>query len=238
MKLRDFGSVETFSLTDLAQKCREETDKFFKQVTHDVRYCFEIFRRAIEHRQDEAWEYIYVQYRPLFTSWITRHASFSNIEEELDDILNEVYLKAFNVLTPEKFRGFENLKSVLRYIQTIVSSVLFDRLRKVERHPDLVPLEDGDDEVLRGGTTESAETLASQEMFKHQAWQAIEAQLNNERERIVMLGLFSVGLKPREIQARYPDLFPGSKDVSRVKENVLLRLSRNSEFLDAFKKIA
>lgn len=237
MTLHESDTLEVESLDELAQKCRCETNKFFKQVSHDVRFCFEIFRRAVVLRQDEAWEHIYIQYRPLFTSWITRHSGFSNSEEEIDDILNEVYLKTFNVLTPDKFAGFNNLKSVLRYIQTIVSSVLFDRRRKEERHPDLVSLEDGDEEMMRGGVTESAEQTASQQLFRTKAWELIEKQLKNEKEKIVMLGLFSIGLKPREIQVKFPDLFPGSKDVSRVKENVLLRLGRDPEFLEAFKKI-
>jgi hypothetical protein len=42
-------------------------------------------------------------------------------------------------------------------------------------------------------------------------------------------GSFVLALKPRELAARYPEMFDDVRQVYRIKENVLARLGRDAE---------
>ena len=64
---------------------------------------------------------------------------------------------------------------------------------------------------------------------RQEFWSYINAQLNDEAERVVVFDFFVLGMKPGDIYDRRQDLFASVKDVYNVKRNVLGRLSRNSE---------
>src|SRR4051794_22147972 len=49
-------------LTVLMRRCLAESDRFYRGRTHDTRFAYELFRRAIVEQNDVAWEYIYTHY--------------------------------------------------------------------------------------------------------------------------------------------------------------------------------
>src|SRR5690348_10133353 len=53
------------SLAVLAQHCAIESTHFYRGRSHDTRFAFELFRRAIVDRDDLAWEHLYMHYSPL-----------------------------------------------------------------------------------------------------------------------------------------------------------------------------
>lgn len=67
--------IELLSVTELAHRCSEETNKFLNQKISNDRFCLELFRRAIIKRDDFAWTSIYQQYAPLVLTWVTQHQS-------------------------------------------------------------------------------------------------------------------------------------------------------------------
>ena len=71
------------AVADLAHRCAEETQHYLQQQSHDPRYCFELFRRAVEDRDQVAWEIICVQYEPLVAGWVTKHRGFEATGEEV-----------------------------------------------------------------------------------------------------------------------------------------------------------
>lgn len=66
----------------MRHRCAQESDRFFKRLPHDSRYCYELFRRAVTLGSQRAWDLIYAQYQPLVTSWVKCHAMFSATGEE------------------------------------------------------------------------------------------------------------------------------------------------------------
>jgi hypothetical protein len=62
-------------------------------------------------------------------------------------------------------------------------------------------------------------------------WQAIAGELKNEGERVLVYCAYVAQMKPAEITAAHPRLFPSADDVYRVKRNVLERLRRNTSLL-------
>lgn len=223
---------QSLSLAGIAHRCTSETELFMQHRTYDPRYCFELFRRAILHRDQCAWEHIYAQYRPQVAKWVQRHPAFPSAGEEVQYFVNRAFEKMWLALTPDRFSHFANLKSLLRYLQMCVHSAILDVVRASE-----CPVADTPVEILaeESGSNEPAVEHAVQERMQQQAlWREIDARLRSDQERRVMYGSFVLALKPRELYAQYPNTFRDVKHVYRVKENVLARLRRDSELWDLF----
>jgi DNA-directed RNA polymerase specialized sigma24 family protein len=217
------------TLTGLRHRCTNESNLFFAGKSHDPRYCFELFRRAILHRNEMAWDLIYQQYQPLVNSWIGRHSLFSETQENADYFVNRSFEKMWQVLTPEKFGQFNDLKSLLRYLQMCVHSSIVDTVRTKER----TRLFEGDEaerwEDDRGNSLEEEVALAGQ---REALWEAVGGRLNDEKEVCVVYGTYMMALKPRELYAYYDTQFSNVKEVYRIRENVMARLSRDQGLKD------
>jgi len=224
------GTPENLSLSSIAYRCARETDAFFARRPHDPRFCFELFRRAIVEHSERAWRLVYDQYRPLVAGWTERHSAFSSCGEEVQFIVNGAFDRMWSALTPDRFQRFSDLRSLLRYLQMCVHSVILDLVRKTQlpqislnhAEPNLAQI--------------SLHNLGSRPedgIYRQEFWQAIQARLKDEQELRVVYASFVLGLKPREICARYEDLFVDVRQVYRVKENVLARLRRDSELYRA-----
>jgi RNA polymerase sigma factor (sigma-70 family) len=203
-----------------------ETNAFFGRRPHDPRFCFELFRRAIVERLDQAWRLVYEQYSPLVTRWARRHPAFAACGEEAQYIVNRAFDRMWSALTPERFGKFPDLKSLLRYLQMCVHSIILDALRRAKT--PLLSLDDTDtglSKVALRNPVSLPQTSIQQQEF----WQLIRERLKDELEEQVVYASFVLGLKPREICAQYGNLFPDVRQVYRVKENVLARLRRDSE---------
>ena len=218
--------LHSLALASIAHRCTRETDAFFHRQPHDPAYCYELFRRAIVESCQPAWDVIYAQYQPLVAGWVARHPAFALTGEEAQFFVNRAFEKMWVALDESKFSRFPNLKSLLRYLQMCVHSTIVDQSRKAEQAvaderieslSDLSATEDGpphDEPALAG-------------VYRQEIWEQIDVRLNDERERRVVYGSYVLGLKPRELQARYQDTFDDVREVYRIKENVLARLRRD-----------
>jgi DNA-directed RNA polymerase specialized sigma24 family protein len=218
--------LRKLALSQVAQRCGQETNLFFQRERHDPRFCFELFRRAIVDRSQDAWTLVYAQYKPLVSGWVERNSSFVGCGEEVQYFVNRAFEKMWTALPSERFQRFPNLKSLLRYLQMCVHSVIVDYVRRgeldvVDVEPETSVTSDSSREPVSGGS-------ALDRLYGEDLWRAISDRLKDDRERIVVHGSFVLALKPREIQVRYAELFPHVKDVYRVKENVLARLARDT----------
>ncbi len=220
------SSLSTLSFAGLAHRCRQETERFYRRVPYDERYCFELFRRAILRRDQSAWEYIYAQYGSLVARWVGRHPAFPSTGEEAQYFVNRAFEKMWLALKPDRFSRFPNLKSLLRYLQMCVHSTIVDVVRAKE-----CPVADKPIEMLAAGDRSNepgVERAALERVQRQDFWREIEVRLHSDQERRVVYGSFVLALKPGELYDRYPDTFRDVKHVYRVKENVLARLSRDN----------
>jgi DNA-directed RNA polymerase specialized sigma24 family protein len=215
------------TLAGIAHRCAHETEFFFQRQGYDPRYCFELFRRAIIDRNQRAWELLYRVYRPLVARWVERHSAFSASGEEVQYFVNRAFEKMWIALPPDKFSHFSNLKSLLRYLQMCVHSVILDQVRVVEQAVVGVQAEDMTDES--SATAASVDSQALARVQRQEFWDQINARLRNEKERRVVYGSFVLALKPRELYAQFPETFCDVNEVYRVKENVLARLRRDAK---------
>jgi DNA-directed RNA polymerase specialized sigma24 family protein len=226
-------NLRLLTLAGLAHRCMHETERFFQRQGYDPQYCFELFRRAVMECNQRAWELIYDQYRPLVAGWVKCHSAFPDSGEEVQYFVNRAFEKMWLALTRDKFGHFSDLKSLLRYLQMCVHSVILDQIRTTERSVVCVNAEG----LFAEGRAKdpAVENQALAQVHRQEFWRKINARLRNEKERLVVYGSFVLAFKPRELYAQFQETFHDVNEVYRVKVNVLARLRQDAElqkFLD------
>jgi DNA-directed RNA polymerase specialized sigma24 family protein len=221
---------------DLAVACRRETDRFRRSQPSCDLYCFELFRRAICDRDQDAWEAVVAQYRGIVLTWVLRHGGAA--AEEPDYWVNRTFDRFWTALRPERFALFEGLPRVLKYLQMCAATAVLDELRsqRATPHESLDRLfatrpETAGEPVGMADPPapgSDAEASAVERLTGRELWEAIGREVPDEGERTVLYCSFALGMKPSEIGERRPDLFATTADVYRIKRNVLDRLRRSS----------
>lgn len=216
-----------WTLERVAERCAQETDLYRSGRDGDWRHCYELFSRAIVDCCERAWELVYRQYMPLVQGWVRRHPAFPASGQEPADLANQAMARMWGAVGPDRLRRFPDLKSVLRYLQMCVHSVILDRVRARSR-PDAVSLDD-----LAGTRAVSdpvdTETRVIDRLERQRLWDAVRERLRDDRELAVVFGSFVLGLKPRQLLEHYAGQFSDVREVYRIKENVLARLRRDTE---------
>ncbi|MFQ3660826.1 MAG: sigma-70 family RNA polymerase sigma factor [Chloroflexaceae bacterium] len=221
----DAAALAAMDLSALMQHCAVESERFYRGQQHDTRFSYELFRRALVERDEAAWEQLYQHYNGLVEGWIRRCSAFPNSGESSEYFVVGAFAKFWRALSPERFAAFPTLASLLQYLQLCATSVVIDNIRAQSwsgsRLEETITLE-------RDPTTAPDEE-AMNRLDREEFWRFIDAQLHSEIERVVVYSSFVLGLTPRAIYARHPDLFDTVNDVYNVKRNVLGRLSRNQQ---------
>ena len=222
------------SLIDLAKRCSEETELFRIHQDHDTRYCFELFRRAIHEQDQLAWDMICKQYESIIANWwIKPHRGFKVSGEDVEQVINRTFEKFWSALSPEKFDGFSNLGSLLRYLKMCVHSVITD-YNRLEKKPSFY-LTDREERITSKDPNSFPEKKVVDREYKQEFWDWICSQLKDEKELLVVYGTFSLNLKPKELYSKFLNRFNDVDEIYTTKQNILARLRRNPElqkFLD------
>lgn len=222
--------VAAMDVEELARRCAIESERFYRGQTHDSRYSYELFRRALVERDEMAWSYLFQHYSSLVESWIRRSGAFANSGESSEYFVIGAFAKFWRAVTPERFASFPNLASLLQYLQLCASSVVIDSVR-AQSWAEMMP----EDRISEQRVPRlSPDEEAMQRVDRQEFWRFIDSQLHSESERVVVYGSFVLGLTPRAIFERYTTLFESVYDVYNVKRNVLSRLSRNSHLRALF----
>lgn len=220
-------SVQQMAVEALAQRCEHETYLYFKRKEHDTRYCFELFRRALEEKSEEAWKCIINQYEAMVTGWVTQQYSFTDSSANAEDFVSEAFSRISRTITADKFGKFTDLGSLLRYLKLCVHSVIVDFTRATD-YANLSAWEETSE-------TERSEDPLPEERAVDQSdrrmlWSLLDTRLHDEKERLVIQGSFVFDLKPQEILDQFRGKFSDIDEVYRVKQNVIVRLRRDAEF--------
>lgn len=216
--------LRSFPLSGLAHRCRQESERYFRGQPNDPTYCYELFRRAIVERSDAAWAILYTQYTPLVMGWIEHHSGYTHSGEDASYFVNRAYEKMWSAIQPEKFARFPDLKSLLRYLQLCVHSVIIDHIRA----DDLAVLEEPT--AVLAGIEEPILDALQQRAF----WQQIQRRLHDEREQHLLYYRYGLGFKPRQICEYFPEDFPDINEVYGMTQNILARLRRDEELRQLF----
>ena len=212
------------ALSTLVRRCLAESERFYRGKPHDTHFSYELFRRALVERDEQAWEHIYTQYGPLVESWVRRSGAFTSSGETSEFFVGAAFTKFWRAVC-QRFEQFPTLASLLHYLQLCAGSVVIDSVR-AQSWAEMLP----EEAIPFGHAPQTApDEEAMQRVHCEEFWSYINAQLNSEAERVVVFQSFILGMKPGDIYGSRQDLFENITDVYNVKRNVLGRLSRDSD---------
>lgn len=197
----------------------------------DTGYCFELFRRAIDERDDAAWVAISRQYESLICDWLLRAAHRSLTTDEIHSLYNDTLANFWRSLTTRDVRieeRFEHLGKILSYLRQCAVSALLNDRRQRKRHRRLKQklYRRPDQPYGRAMEEHVAERFESAYRLSHvRTW--METYVTDEQELLLLELSFEEALSPQEIAARYPDDFADAVEVRRIKDRVLRRARRH-----------
>jgi RNA polymerase sigma factor (sigma-70 family) len=216
-------SMQELDLSQLVERCAEESSHFARGQDHDDRYCLEVFRRAIVERDTVAWDAIHRQYHALVRSWIGQHALASTVEDH-EDMVARVFERFWQAVQPAKFAAFPHLSSLLRYLKMCVFAAIVDEARAQRTWEGHRAAGELADEV----EGERVDEMVLDALGRTALWEAIETALPDQAERLVVYLSCVIGLKPREIARRHAHVFPSVEEVYQRKRLALERLRRDT----------
>jgi RNA polymerase sigma factor (sigma-70 family) len=190
-------------------------------------YCYELVRRAIADVNPDALEAVVTQYRGLVLGYVRRHPWIPAGSDDHDWVIR-TFERFWKAVGPDRFGQFPDIGSVLAYLKMCVHSVVSSELRSRLANR-VLPIEEAADQASEADEVERPvlDSLASRDL-----WAAVSAELQNDAERIVADLSFVQDMKPAEIHARFPEHFPTTADVYRIKRNLLDRLRRSPRLRD------
>ncbi len=185
---------------------------------------FELFRRAIMGRDEQAWAEIHARYRPLLIAWAYRSSARLWAGEWCDDIADQALVRAWAALTPESFAEFSTLARLLSYLRSCVASTVIDCARAQAANQRA-------QSAVRMDTAATPEQIVLAGIDRAELWRLALGLTSNRAERVVLVESFALNLPPRSIQSRHPQLFANVADVYSAKRNLFARLHRNRDLL-------
>ena len=217
------NELQAMLVADLAQKCEQETQHYFRKKSHDSSYCLELFRRAILRADEEARNALYHQYRPQVERWVYRHPDFATLNQDAEDFAMQALERFYKYFTAEKFNRSSSLAAILNYLQMCVNGVILDCWRKMHQ-AQFEQMEEDDERTTFGQEPSMEDLLEGGEL-----WQLVKNRLKDEQEYIVVYASISLDLSPRQIFAEYPDVFSDISEIYRCSANVWARLGRDPD---------
>jgi len=214
------SAVARLSIETLAQRCREETDKFNRREPSDPQFCFELLRRALAEGSSEAFTYVYRVYEHLVLNWVYSHPRFGYTDESAEFFASQALRSFYFALRGPKFSRFPGLPQVLAYLKLCVHTAITQYLRD-QRHTDTVPL-DATRELAYTPNLDAKPVIA-------ELWDVVCQALPDERDRLLAHYAFVQHLKPREIIAARPNTWRDEREVSVALYRIRRTLRNNVE---------
>lgn len=218
----DLGRMD---LGALMRRCATESRLFYSHQDYDPSYAYELFRRALVERNEDAWEHIYQHYFQLVEHWVRRTGAFTVSGETSDFFVSAAFTRFWKAIPADRFSAFPTLAALLNYLRRCASCVVIDSAR-AHSYADLLPEEaiNWNNQKLAHADEEATERVSRAEF-----WQLVDGLLQSEAERVIVRSSFLLGMKPGDIFAERGDLFGDISEVYSLKRNILVRLRRSPE---------
>ncbi len=190
---------------------------------------YELLRRAISERDDDAWAAVLERYTRLVRSWVRQHSTLLEHPGDEDARVNRAFERFWRAVTPERFASFPTLASLLMYLKMCAGTVALDEVRSASRRPavslDHVLDENPDFPCPRA--TDDPEREVFEKDGAQTVWSTIERELPNQSDRLLAYLSFAAGLTPAAVYDQHPSVFGSVNDVYRRKATILERLRRS-----------
>jgi hypothetical protein len=221
-------SLQDVPLDDVIRGCRIESGQPRGQ---EKGYCFELFRRAVEEQEQDAWSALNEQYRNLVVRWLA-NGSAALTREQAEEIAPETWSKFWraqiNADTPLSER-FAHVGAVLKYLKQCTFSVVREYERRLWRRERIQQRLEVDGKVTTSLSEEELLARIDRERLLQQVRRWVETYVTDPQELQVLALSYEQGLTPAEIARQYPQEFTDAQMVRRLKERVLKRARRAME---------
>jgi hypothetical protein len=218
--------MHNLDIAQLTQNCH--ADQLARRPNSEC--CRELFYRALAQNDQDAWNAIYQEFSFMALGWVYTYSRFEETGEEAFYFVNDAFARLNRFGSRHAQAGtFEKLSGYLQFLKECIWASIESHLRKLKKdalwaaiHVD--ETEDGSEEfslVLPDASSDKSEFIENLFQALHETTQS------NEQERLVAEETWIYGLPPRDIQAKYPDLFRTAGDVNQIKHNILKRLKRH-----------
>jgi DNA-directed RNA polymerase specialized sigma24 family protein len=217
-------TAHTSSTTPAKREIRsrgvERRDGIAPNHSNDCDAGYELFRRAILTRDEDAWIEIGTRYRAMLIAWAGQSSVMGSIDEGCEDVADRALARAWSALSPARFTSFPNLAALMGYLRACVSATAIDmaRARAVRERAY---------QKLDPAVTITPEQVVIEEIERVDLWRAVLGAISCEQERTVLIESFQLNLPPRAILARHPDLFGDVGEVYMAKRHLIGRLQRD-----------
>jgi len=190
---------------------------------------YELFRRAIEERDEQAWAESAARYRPLLISWARRCIAKATISECCEDIADCAFTRAWAALSPERFAGFSTLAMLLAYLRACVTTAVIDCARHQIISDRLV-------QMIEADNVATPEQIVLNQLDRGKLWRIANSVVQNEQERHILIESYVYALPPRAILERHPSLFANTTEIYIIKRNLLDRLKHCPEMRQFYRE--
>ena len=217
--------LEKESVIILAERCRQETEKYFQKKKSNPCYCYELFNKAFSENSDIALNFIYTIYRPLVISWIQKHTFRKKIIRNEEELFFDSMSHFVFALKQRSMESFPSLSHILSYLCKCVHSVITAISRKYpvsERSFDEncnIAYEDNVDEKI----------------LLKQAWNRIEELLENPKEQLLARLIYTQNLKPRQILKEYPQMWQDTNEIRVDYQRIKRKLQKDDVLKEILK---
>jgi len=171
-------------------------------------YCFELFRRVFDQRDQEAANELYEQYKRLVFNWVYKNLNgYGLSEQDVEDIASEATMKFFKNMrksVPLASR-YEHIAQLLGYWRTCVRTTVIDFQRKKIRQKRLI--ERWSQKILTDRFSRvSSEDNIEREELRQKIQELLNKHLSDEERDLLELK-FIEELKRGKIAKCFPDQF-------------------------------
>jgi DNA-directed RNA polymerase specialized sigma24 family protein len=239
--------LRSLPLDDLIQRCYAATVRYLR--THEVGddcYCLELFRRAVQQHDNNAWAFVYTTYSTeellgdhyvlkWVRSWLHgRHGAVVRSAYTEEEIVHEIWLRFAQSEAARSF-SFGSMSQLMSYLRRLVNNFIMDVARR--RAPQIIESStereaDRIEQIIRTVPDHSGDVdgmMAAHESLMELLHQIRSELIVDEREMLVFRGYFMDRLPPRKLYALYPQVFgPGEVEIIRTR---LVRRLRRSPFI-------
>lgn len=239
--------LRSLALDQLMQRCHTMTVSYLRsQQVGDDCYCLELFRRAVQDRDEKAWAFIYTTYSTeeflgehyilkWVRSWFNgRHGAAIRSVYTEDEVVHEVWLRFAQSDAARSF-NFLTMSQLMSYLRRLINNFMMDVARRRSLHviessteQEAIHVE----QLLRtvpDHTDDVERVISNHEALEEMLQQIGDQLILNEHEWLVFRGYFMERLPPRKLYSLYPDMFaPGEVEIIRTR---LVRRLRKSPFI-------
>lgn len=229
-------TIASTPLATLIARCQATQATQLDNTPHaqEDHACLELLRRALEEDDSAAWQAFEAQFLPLFYHWIEKdltHCGLHQTDAITNMVHEEIWADARSRFIIRYARlqqltdTFSHIGAVLKVLQKCIRSSVQDLRRQHDRHARLTTAI-AQFEFTRTQEHQLPTTQVELAELRRCISNQLEQDVPEPELRQLLFWRYVDDLKPREISANHPNLYPTADAVHTALERVMKRLRR------------